>query len=151
GGPSRIGQAIDLDTRSAGVVWSGPTRILSSPPPRPRGDLPRRADRRPRPVRPIPLRRTVRMAMHPAMANRLVLGLLALAATARPAAAAALSGLPRYDLAIDLDTARHLCTVRQQVVWTNRHQRPAAELVFNAHSHYQLPAKEVGMTAKIFE
>ncbi len=29
--------------------------------------------------------------------------------------------------------------------------RPAEELVFNAHSHYQLPDKDVGMTAKIFE
>ena len=28
---------------------------------------------------------------------------------------------------------------------------PAAELIFNAHSHYQLPDKDVGMTAKIFE
>ena len=56
--------------------------------------------------------------------------------------------LPRYDLEIRLDPADHTAHTRQQVTWTNRHQRPAAELVFNAHSHYKVPDKEVGFFAK---
>jgi hypothetical protein len=91
------------------------------------------------------------MAKHPAAMNRIVLGLLLLAAAPGTAGAAGPGPLPRYDLRIDLDTARHVCTTRQLVSWTNRHRRPATELVFNAHSHYKLPEKEVGMTAKIFE
>jgi len=60
-------------------------------------------------------------------------------------------GLPCYTLDIDLDVAQHVCRVHQRIDWTNRHQCPATELVFNAHSHYKLPEKDVGMTAKIFE
>src|SRR5579871_155761 len=59
--------------------------------------------------------------------------------------------LPRYYLDIQLDTQEHTALVRQRVIWTNCRPRPATELIFNAHSHYQLPDKDVGMTAKIFE
>jgi hypothetical protein len=76
---------------------------------------------------------------------------MAAVAMAGPARAAAPVELPRYYLDIQLDTDQHTALVRQRIVWTNRHPRQAAELIFNAHSHYQLPDKDVGMTAKIFE
>src|SRR5690349_17925069 len=59
--------------------------------------------------------------------------------------------LPRYDLEIRLNPADHTVHTRQQVTWTNRHQRPAAELIFSAHSHYKVPDKEVGFFAKTLE
>src|SRR5262245_5984415 len=60
--------------------------------------------------------------------------------------------LPRYDLSIDLDTDHlHLAHVRQLVTWTNCAHHPAKELVFNAHSHYQIPAADVGLLAKTLE
>jgi hypothetical protein len=79
------------------------------------------------------------------------LGLLALAAFAGSAQTAPPANLPRYYLDIQLDTDAHTAVVQQRIVWTNCCSRPAAELIFNAHSHYKLPDKEVGMTAKIFE
>jgi hypothetical protein len=82
---------------------------------------------------------------------RLALGLLMAALSAHPSVAAAPPNLPRYNLDIELDTVKHTAVVRQRIVWTNCCSRPAAELIFNAHSHYQLPDKEVGMTSKIFE
>ncbi len=91
------------------------------------------------------------MAKCRAAMDRLAFGLLVLAVVPGTAGAAEPSRWPRYDLAIELDTAAHLCTTRQRVTWTNRHRRPAAELVFNAHAHYKLPENDVGMTAKIFE
>src|SRR5437870_2903986 len=59
--------------------------------------------------------------------------------------------LPRYDLDIRLDTDQHRAHVRQRVTFTNRHDRPARELVFNAHSHYQVPDADVGFMAKMLE
>ncbi|HJT78866.1 MAG TPA: M1 family aminopeptidase, partial [Gemmataceae bacterium] len=59
--------------------------------------------------------------------------------------------LPHYDLAMRLDCAAHKVVVRQRVTWINRHQRPAEELVFNAHSHYTVPESEVGLLAKTLE
>src|SRR5437016_2900068 len=59
--------------------------------------------------------------------------------------------LPRYDLDIHIDVAGHTVTTREQVVWTNRHHRPADSLVFNAHAHYKVPATEVGFFAKTLE
>lgn len=79
------------------------------------------------------------------------LGLLIVAMLGESAQAAAPANLPRYQMDIQLDTAGHTALVRQRVVWTNCCSRPAAQLIFNAHSHYRLPDKEVGMTAKIFE
>ncbi|HTU17194.1 MAG TPA: hypothetical protein VMG10_03970, partial [Gemmataceae bacterium] len=81
----------------------------------------------------------------------LALGLLALTALAESAQAAAPTNLPRYYLDIQLDTDAHTAVVQQRIVWTNCCSRPAAELIFNAHSHYKLPDKDVGMTSKIFE
>src|SRR5215471_17545570 len=59
--------------------------------------------------------------------------------------------LPRYDLDIDLDPVQRLARVRQRVTWTNRHQRPAREIVFNAHLHYSIPDKDIGLLAKMVE
>jgi hypothetical protein len=59
--------------------------------------------------------------------------------------------LPKYDLDIRLDIEGHEAHVVEKVTWTNHHQRPASELVFNAHSHYKLPADQIGKTAKILE
>lgn len=59
--------------------------------------------------------------------------------------------LPHYALDIHLDLAQHMAIVHERVTWTNRHARPAGELIFNAHSHFKLPDKDVGMTAKIVE
>ena len=47
--------------------------------------------------------------------------------------------LPRYEFAIHLDTAGHQAHVTQQVVWTNRSDKPVSELVFNVHSHFTPP------------
>ncbi len=59
--------------------------------------------------------------------------------------------LPRYDLDVRIDVAGHTVSVCQRVMWTNPCARPASELIFNAHSHFKLPDKDVGMTAKMFE
>src|SRR5262245_21443430 len=59
--------------------------------------------------------------------------------------------LPRYDLTIRLDPPTRVARVTQRVTWTNRHQRPAHELVFNAHSRYTIPDGEVGLIAKTVE
>ena len=61
------------------------------------------------------------------------------------------SWMPQYDLAIHLDTADHRVHVHQRVTWTNHHQRPAQEIVFNAHSHYRIRSSELGLTAKTLE
>jgi hypothetical protein len=59
--------------------------------------------------------------------------------------------LPRYDLDIRLDVDHHTAYVRQRVTFNNRHQRPAEELVFNAHSHYTIPKNDIGLLAKTLE
>jgi hypothetical protein len=59
--------------------------------------------------------------------------------------------LPRYELAIRLDVDKHLVTATERVTWTNRHQRPARELIFNAHARYAIPAKDIGLLAKTLE
>jgi hypothetical protein len=59
--------------------------------------------------------------------------------------------LPRYDLSIDLDTNEHVAHVRQVTTWTNCSHVQASELVFNAHSHYQVPASDIGYLAKTLE
>jgi hypothetical protein len=60
-------------------------------------------------------------------------------------------GLPHYDLAVRVDVANHHVQVRQRVVWTNRHQTPARELVFNVYPHYAVPAGDFGLLAKTLE
>jgi hypothetical protein len=76
--------------------------------------------------------------------------LSAFAALAGPAAGAGLPPwLPRYELDIDLRVAEHRVMVRERVSWTNRHQRPADSVVFNAHAHYQV--KDIALLAKTLE
>jgi hypothetical protein len=77
--------------------------------------------------------------------------LVALALGRTPAAADIPAWLPRYDLNVRLDVDGHLVHVRERVTWTNRHQRPADEIVFNAHSHYQVAKDDVGFMAKTLE
>jgi hypothetical protein len=59
--------------------------------------------------------------------------------------------LPRYDLEIKVDVAGRNVQVRERITWTNHHQRPTRELVFNAHSHYEIPKKDIGFLAKTVE
>jgi hypothetical protein len=61
------------------------------------------------------------------------------------------TALPHYDVSVHLDVAGHTARVCQRVVWINPGPQPAPELVFNAHAHFKLPDKDVGMTAKMFE
>src|SRR5262249_47068065 len=61
-----------------------------------------------------------------------------------PAVAGAPSWLPRYDVTIALDVAGRRACVQMLATWTNRHQTPATELVFNAHSRYVVPDADVG-------
>src|SRR5262245_19504050 len=59
--------------------------------------------------------------------------------------------LPRYDLTIRVEPQQRTIKVVERVTWTNRHQRPAHELVFNAHARYSIPDDEVGLIAKTVE
>jgi hypothetical protein len=59
--------------------------------------------------------------------------------------------LPHYDLDICLDVAGHQAKVHQRVTWTNRSTVPVSEIVFNAHSHYVVPKKDVPLLAKTLE
>src|SRR5579871_2806072 len=59
--------------------------------------------------------------------------------------------LPHYDLAIRIDTNTHCVQVHERVTWTNRHQRPADELVFCVYPHYKIPDKDFGLLAKTVE
>lgn len=59
--------------------------------------------------------------------------------------------LPRYDLAVRVDVAASKVDVHEQITWTNRHDRPAHELVFNAHSRYTVPKEQIGFMAKTIE
>jgi Peptidase family M1 domain len=59
--------------------------------------------------------------------------------------------LPRYDLAITLDTNGHTVHLLEKVTWTNRHQRPAQELVFNVYPHFQPAKGDIPMLAKTVE
>ena len=89
--------------------------------------------------------------MRPARKGFLLLLPALLLAGAGPVHAALPSWLPRYDLEISLSLSDHLVQTRQQVTWTNHHERPATELVFNAHSHFKVPPKKVGYYAKTLE
>jgi hypothetical protein len=59
--------------------------------------------------------------------------------------------LPRYDLDITLDTVGHTVRVRERVTWTNRHQRPALELVFNVYPHFRIAKGDIPLLAKTVE
>src|SRR5437588_11476157 len=58
--------------------------------------------------------------------------------------------LPNYDLDMNLELDRHQAEVHLRVTWFNRHQRPASEIVLNAHSHYKIPGG-LGLLAKTVE
>jgi hypothetical protein len=79
-------------------------------------------------------------------------GLLAVQmATAQTPTLAPPPWLPRYDVEIQLDVEGHSAHARETVTWINHYQRPALELVFNAHSHFQLESKDVPLLAKTLE
>jgi len=81
-----------------------------------------------------------------------LLGWLALLPSSAAAAGAEIPPwLPRYDLNIRLDVAGHRAHVLERVTWTNRHQRPATELIFNVYSRYKIPDGQVGLLAKTVE
>ncbi|MSU79708.1 MAG: hypothetical protein EXS16_16670 [Gemmataceae bacterium] len=81
-----------------------------------------------------------------------IVGLLFLATTSALRAQDAWpADLPRYDIAIVLNAAKRLATVKQIVYWTNSTKQSTQELIFNAHSHYQVPEKDIGFLAKTGE
>jgi hypothetical protein len=59
--------------------------------------------------------------------------------------------LPRYELELNLDVARRRLTGVERVTFTNRHTRPAADLVFNAYSRYKIPDGDGVLLAKTLE
>ena len=59
--------------------------------------------------------------------------------------------LPKYQLAIDIQPQQRLVTAIERVTFTNRHDRPAAELVFCAYSRFKVPDADVGKLAKTIE
>lgn len=59
--------------------------------------------------------------------------------------------LPRYDLHIRLDTNEKVVHLRERVTWTNRHARPAEELVFTVCPLYRVAGGEVPVLAKTVE
>jgi hypothetical protein len=56
--------------------------------------------------------------------------------------------LPRYDLDLHIDVEQHVVTVRERVTWTNPATQPTNQIVFNNHSHYTIPDKDIGLLAK---
>ena len=86
------------------------------------------------------------------LACHTILACLVIELVGRSAACADLpSWLPRYDLKMRVEVDAHRVVVCERVTWFNRQARPAAELVFNAHAHYAVPADEVGKLAKMVE
>jgi hypothetical protein len=83
----------------------------------------------------------------------LLIGLLALClATSMEARAGSVpSWLPRYDVQMELDPAATTARVSMRATWTNHTRRTTHELVFNAHSRYVVPDKDVGLMAKTLE
>ncbi len=61
------------------------------------------------------------------------------------------SYLPRYELAVQLDTTAHTADVRQRVSWTNTSRRPVAELVFNFYPHYTIPPDDERLFSNTLE
>jgi hypothetical protein len=86
------------------------------------------------------------------LCKRVAAGVLLIALLrAAPLVAQEPAWLPRYDLDIRLDVAGHRAEVQQRVTWTNPCDRPAQELVFNAHAHYRVPKADVPLLAKTLE
>jgi Peptidase family M1 domain/Omp85 superfamily domain len=59
--------------------------------------------------------------------------------------------LPRYNVDVVLDVKRQFVRVCEDVTWVNRGTAPVGEIVFNAHSAYKVPDKDVGLLAKMLE
>ena len=59
--------------------------------------------------------------------------------------------LPRYDLRLDIDTSRHLVTVREKITWTNPSDRPTSQLVLNFYPRYAVPRKDLLLMEKTLE
>src|SRR5262249_55511606 len=66
----------------------------------------------------------------------LVAFLTMVAGTGRAWAEGLPPGLPRYEVALDLDLDHHEAHVHLEATWTNPSKVPVKELIFNAHSHY---------------
>lgn len=72
--------------------------------------------------------------------------------TATPKSAYAIPDwLPRYQMDILLDIDHRQVHVRQRVTFINRHDRPAAELVFNVYPRYKAEGEEATLLAKTLE
>ncbi|MFT3878170.1 MAG: hypothetical protein QM703_00750 [Gemmatales bacterium] len=61
------------------------------------------------------------------------------------------SWLPQYDLELKLDLRTRRLWGVEKVTFYNRHDRPAAELVFNAYSRYKIPDGDGVKLAKTLE
>jgi hypothetical protein len=59
--------------------------------------------------------------------------------------------LPHYDLDVKIDVEGQCVIVKEQVRWTNPSSVPTGKIVFNAHSHYEVPDDQVGLLAKMLE
>src|SRR5689334_12015422 len=51
-------------------------------------------------------------------------------------------GLPRYELAIRIDTEKRKVAAREQVTFTNRSEQPVRELVFHVYPRYKVPESD---------
>ena len=87
--------------------------------------------------------------MRPRIAS--LFAIAALAVAGRAHALEPPANLPRYELGITLDPTNHTVLVREKVTWTNRHQRPATELVFNVYPHFQPNKGDIPLLAKTVE
>ncbi|HYH68280.1 MAG TPA: M1 family aminopeptidase, partial [Urbifossiella sp.] len=59
--------------------------------------------------------------------------------------------MPRYELAVRLDTTAHTAEIRQRVTWTNTTRRPVADLAFNFYPHYIIPPDDERLFANTLE
>lgn len=59
--------------------------------------------------------------------------------------------LPRYDLHIQFDTDQKIVRLRERVTWTNRHARPADDLVVTINPLYRIATKDIPILAKTVE
>jgi hypothetical protein len=82
---------------------------------------------------------------------RFFVALLCLVCVIPAPAAEAPAHLPHYDLRIDLDTDRHLATVREKISWTNPGDRSTNQLVLNFYPRYAVPPGDRLLLAKTLE
>jgi len=80
-----------------------------------------------------------------------ILAILALFAGTDANAAEPPAHLPRYDLDLNIDTAKHRATLRERVTWTNHTKTPANHLAFNFYPNYQVPRGDYLQLAKTLE